>query len=107
LIGHQLTKSMEDKLRIVLALLRGEITIAEAARREGTSAVSILKWRDQFLAGDQQALETGSCAGPSSLLQGLRGRGRLPTPQARLRGCRGYLWREDPEVQVARVGHLE
>jgi len=108
LIGHQLTKSMEDKLRIVLALLRGEITIAEAARREGTSAVSILKWRDQFLAGDQQALETGSCAGPSSLLQGLaEGSGRLPAPQARLRGCRGYLWREDPEVQVALVGHLE
>tara|TARA_B100000315_G_scaffold57616_1_gene51919 strand:- start:7787 stop:7921 length:135 start_codon:yes stop_codon:yes gene_type:complete len=44
-MGHQPTKSMEDSLRIVLAVLRGE-TIADAARRVGTSAVSISKWRD-------------------------------------------------------------
>jgi len=99
---------MEDNLRIVLAVLRGEITIAEAARREGTSAVSISKWRDQFLAGGQQALETSSRVGPSSLLQGLRDpRRQAPYATGLLRGCRGYLWREDPEVQVARVGRLE
>ncbi len=106
-MGHQPTKSMEDNLRIVLAVLRGEITIAEAARREGTSAVSISKWRDQFLAGDQQALETSSRVGPSSLLQGLRGPRQAPYATGLLRGCRSYLWREDPEVQVARVGRLE
>ena len=106
-MGHQPTKSMEDKPRIVLAVLRGEITIAEAARWMGTSAVSISKWRDEFLAGDQQAFETGSRADPSSPHQGLRGHVRLPTPQPRLRACRGYLWREDPEVQVARVDRLE
>ena len=107
-MGHQPTKSMEDNLRIVLAVLRGEITIAEAARREGTSAVSISKWRDQFLAGGQQALETSSRVGPSSLLQGLRGpRRQAPYATGLLRGCRGYLWRVDPEVQVARVGRLE
>jgi transposase-like protein len=31
-VGKQPTKSVEDKNRIVLAVLRGEISIAEAAR---------------------------------------------------------------------------
>lgn len=65
-MGHQPTKSVEDKTRIVLSVLRGEITIAEAARREATSAVSISKWRDQFLAGGQAALEAGASGGPSA-----------------------------------------
>ena len=105
---------MEDNLRIVLAVLRGEITIAEAARREGTSAVSISKWRDQFLAGDQQALETRRRSRPAAVwvrrasFRGLRGpRRQAPYATGLLRGCLGYLWREDPEVQVARVGRLE
>ena len=64
-MGRQPTKSVEDKARIVLAVLRGEVTIAEAARREGASAVSVSKWRDQFLAGGRQALEAGARHGPS------------------------------------------
>ena len=31
------SRSAEDKVRIVLAVLRGEITLEEAARREGVS----------------------------------------------------------------------
>lgn len=64
---------MEDKVRIVLAVLGGEISIAAAARREGTSAMSISKWRDQFLAGGQRALEAGAGAGPSDREQQLAG----------------------------------
>ena len=59
-MGRQPAKSVEDKTRIVLAVLRGEITIAAAARREAASEASISKWRDQFLAGGQQALEAGA-----------------------------------------------
>jgi transposase-like protein len=44
-MGKQPAKSGEDKNRIVLAVLRGEISIAEAARREGTSQVSIARSR--------------------------------------------------------------
>ena len=58
-MGNRPSKSAEDKVRIVLAVLRGEVSIAAAARREGTSGVSISKWRDLFLAG-------GSWAGSSS-----------------------------------------
>lgn len=71
-MGKQPTKSVEDKNRIVLAVLRGEISIAEAARREGTSQVSIAKWRDQFLAGGQQALAEGARHGPSGREQALQ-----------------------------------
>lgn len=47
------SRSAEDKVRIVLAVLRGEITLAEAARREGVSQTSIANWRDAFLDGGQ------------------------------------------------------
>ena len=57
-------KSVEDKVRIVVAVLRCEISIAAAARREGASAVSVSKWRDLFLAGGQRALEAGARGGP-------------------------------------------
>ena len=70
-MGRQPGKSVEDKLRIVLAVLRGEVSVAEAARREGASAVSISKWRDQFLAGGRQALEAGARHGPSAREQRL------------------------------------
>jgi transposase len=64
-------KSVEDKTRIVLAVLRGELTIAEAARREGTSQTSVAKWRDQFLAGGQAALIEGARHGPTGREQAL------------------------------------
>lgn len=43
-MDRQLAKSVEDKTRIVLGVLRGEVSIDEAARPEGTSAVSVSKW---------------------------------------------------------------
>ena len=47
-MGNPPSQSAEDKVRIVLAVLRGEISIAAAARREGTSGVSIsTAWNDQ------------------------------------------------------------
>ena len=64
-------KSKQDKVRIVLAVLRGEVTIAEAARRESTSQTSVAKWRDQFLAGGEAALEDGARHGPSGREQAL------------------------------------
>ena len=70
-MGKPPSKSVEDKVRIVLAVLRGEISIAAAARREGTSGVSISKWRDLFLAGGQQALEAGARRGLSGREQQL------------------------------------
>jgi len=55
----------EEKLQIVLSVLRGEASVAETARRERVSEASIAKWRDLFLAGGAQALADGARRGPS------------------------------------------
>ncbi len=47
---------VEIKLRIVLSVLRGEQSAAEAARRHGVSETSIGKWKDQFLEGGRAGL---------------------------------------------------
>lgn len=51
------TMSVEEKVRVVLAVLAGEITGAEAARRKGVSALSVGKWKARFLEGGRAALE--------------------------------------------------
>lgn len=70
-MGRQRVKSVGDKTRIVLGVLRGEISVAAAARRESVSAMSVSKWRDQFLAGGRRALEAGGGHGPSAREQQL------------------------------------
>src|SRR5512133_3723571 len=55
----------EEKLRVVLSVLRGEVGVAETARRERVSETSIAKWRELFLEGGAQALADGARRGPS------------------------------------------
>jgi len=50
---------LEKKLRIVLAVLQGEITVAEAARREKVSEQAIGNWKRQFLEGGKAGIEAG------------------------------------------------
>ena len=49
----------EKKLRIVLSVLQGEISIAEAARREKVSEQAIGNWKRQFLEGGKAGIEAG------------------------------------------------
>ena len=56
---------VQEKQRIVLSVLRGECTVAEAARRNKCSETSIAKWRDQFVQGGLQALEEGARRDPT------------------------------------------
>lgn len=56
---------VEKKTRIVLSVLAGEITIAEAARREKVSEQSIGRWKLDFLEGGKSALIAGK-SGPFS-----------------------------------------
>ncbi|MEY9846295.1 transposase-like protein [Streptacidiphilus sp. BW17] len=46
----------EEKVRIVLSILAGEITVAEAARRAQVSEQSIGNWKRQFLESDRAGL---------------------------------------------------
>ena len=57
---------VQEKQRIVLSVLRGECSVAEAARRNRCSETSIAKWRDQFVQGGLGALEAGALQGPSA-----------------------------------------
>src|SRR5947209_19848660 len=50
----------EDKFKLVLAVISGEMTVAEAARRSKVSEQSIGNWKRQFLEGGQQGLADGS-----------------------------------------------
>jgi transposase len=54
---------VDVKLKIVLSVLAGESTQAEAGRRHGISETSIGKWKEQFLAGGKDALEHPNRAG--------------------------------------------
>ena len=55
----------ETKVRIVLSVLAGEVSMAEAARREKVSETSIGKWKAEFLEAGKTALTAGR-SGPSS-----------------------------------------
>ena len=57
---------VDVKVKIVLSVLSGESTQAEAARRHGISETSIGKWKEQFLRAGREGLEHGDRAGKPS-----------------------------------------
>jgi transposase len=57
---------VEDKIRIVLSVLAGEVTVAEAARRAKVSETSVGKWKQQFLESGRVGLAAGGSTRPSS-----------------------------------------
>ena len=63
-MGKPLQWTPEQKLPLVLSVLREEGSIAEIARRHQVSDVTLGKWRDAFLAGGAAALANGSRRGP-------------------------------------------
>jgi transposase len=66
-VGRKPFKSPDEKVQIVLACLRGEMTQVEAGRRLEMSQTTIAKWQKQFLDGAHEALARGENArGPSS-----------------------------------------
>lgn len=60
----------ERKSRIAMSVLAGEMTIAEAARREKVSEQSIGRWKADFLEAGKTALAAGK-SGPSTREQQL------------------------------------
>ena len=57
--------SVEDKYRLVLAVIGGEMSIAEAARRGKASEQSISTWKRQFLEGGKAGLGASASLQPS------------------------------------------
>jgi transposase len=55
----------EEKLRLVLSVVSGEMTIAQAARHGKVSEQSVSRWKQQFLAGGKDGLAEGGRSGIS------------------------------------------
>jgi len=64
-MGRPLSVPAELKSRIVLSVIAGEMSIAEAARREKISEQSIGRWKADFLEAGKTALVAGK-SGPST-----------------------------------------
>jgi len=58
--------SVEDKVRLVLAVISGEMSMAEAARRGKASEQSISTWKRQFLEGGKAGLVEGGKSAPNA-----------------------------------------
>src|SRR3989442_1220022 len=54
-MGKPLKWTTEQKLPLVLSVLRGEGSVAEIGRRHRVSDVTLAKWRDALLAGGAAA----------------------------------------------------
>jgi len=51
--------TVEEKLRVVLAMLKGEAMATEICHRHQISATQAYRWRDMFLEGGKKALCDG------------------------------------------------
>ncbi|MDP1615012.1 MAG: transposase [Methylococcales bacterium] len=51
--------SIEEKLSIVLEMLKGEMPITEICLRQGVAASQAYRWRDMFLEGGKRTLTDG------------------------------------------------
>lgn len=58
--------SVEDKFRLVLSVIAGEMSNAEAARRAKVSEQSISNWKRLFLESGKAGLAEGGKAGPNA-----------------------------------------
>jgi transposase len=58
-VGRRPYRSADEKLQVVLSVLKGELTQVEAARRLEMSQTTIAKWQKQFLEGARESLGRG------------------------------------------------
>ena len=61
-MGRKPFKTPDEKLAIVLSVLKGETTQVEVARRLQMSQTTVAKWQKQFLEGGREALARGDNA---------------------------------------------
>ena len=58
-MGRRPFKSADEKLQIVLSVLKGETTQVDVGRRLELSQTTISKWQKQFLEGGRESLARG------------------------------------------------
>jgi transposase len=55
--------SVDERIQVVLAVLKGELSLAEAARRHGVSSATVGNWRDRFVDAGKAGMDR-SLPGP-------------------------------------------
>ena len=61
-MGRKPFKTPDEKLAVVLSVLKGEVTQVEVARRLQMSQTTVAKWQKQFLEGGRESLARGDNA---------------------------------------------
>jgi transposase-like protein len=74
----------EEKTRVVLAVLANEMTCAEAARRCGVTAVTMTKWKHQFLEAAAERLQEVPSGAPGDKGNAEQRRMQLENEQLKL-----------------------
>jgi transposase len=70
-VGRKPFRSPDEKLQVVLGVLKGEVTQVEIARRLQMSQTTIAKWQKQFLEGGRESLARGeNTRSPTSRREG-------------------------------------
>ena len=64
-MGRPTAIPTEEKLRLVLSVISGEMTMTQAARHGKVSEQSVSRWKQQFLAGAKDGLAEGGRSGIS------------------------------------------
>ena len=49
--------SVDEQIQVVLAVLTGELSLAEAARRHGVSSATVGNWRDRFVDAGKAGMD--------------------------------------------------
>src|SRR5208337_371794 len=91
---HGSPKSLEERRKSVIRFLRQKLSLHEIARRMGCHASSVLRWRDAFRNGGNNALKAKPASGrPPRLTSKQKERlVRLLTKGAMAHGYRTELW---------------
>ena len=58
-MGRKPFRTADEKVQIVLSVLKGETTQTDIARRLGMSQTTIAKWQRQFLDGAREGVARG------------------------------------------------
>jgi transposase len=88
----------EEKVRIVLSILAGEMTVAEAARRAKMSEQSVGTWKRQFLESGRAGLAGKS--GPSTREQQLEAQAADLTQALGEAGVELRVWKKSAEGRL-------
>ncbi len=92
-MGRSPACSPEEKLRIVLDVIAGRITLAQAAAEAGVSTTAISNWKRQFLHAGRAGLAAGTSRQDSRELAALEAENKRLAEQVRDTAVEVKVWK--------------